>query len=185
MIKYCDLFWSFFKIGTFTIGGGYAMIPLMERELVDHHGWMTQEDFLDQVALSQSLPGILAVNMATGVGYRLLGKRGAVVAIVGNIMMPIIFILVLAMVYRLFKDNVYVERFFMGVRPAAVALIAAPVFTLAKSAGINWQTCWIPIVSSLLIWMMSVNPIFVILAAVAMGVVCKKMGWTKKGGSEA
>ena len=72
MVKYCELFWSFFKIGTFTIGGGYAMVPLMEQELVDKKAWMSREEFLDQLALSQSMPGVLAVNMATGIGYRLL-----------------------------------------------------------------------------------------------------------------
>lgn len=169
MIKYCDLFWSFFKIGTFTIGGGYAMIPLMEQEIVDRHSWMSHEDFLDQLALSQSMPGVLAVNMATGVGYRLRGVRGSLTAILGNIMMPIIFILILAMAYRLFKDNAVVEHFFMGVRPAAVALIAAPVFKLAKSASITLRTAWIPVLSALLIWLLGVNPIFVILGAILLG----------------
>lgn len=177
MIKYCDLFWSFFKIGTFTIGGGYAMIPLMERELVDRQQWLSRQDFLDQVALSQSLPGILAVNMAAGVGYRIRGVRGSVAAIVGNIIMPVIFILSLAVLYRLFRHNAAVEHFFMGVRPAAVALIAAPVFKLAKSAQIGWKTCWIPILCALLIWLWGVNPIFIILAAVALGLAT---GWLNK-----
>lgn len=177
-IKYCDLFWSFFKIGTFTIGGGYAMIPLMEREIVDRHAWLSDEEFLDQVALSQSLPGILAVNMATGVGYRLKGYRGSAVAVVGNIMMPIIFILLLAMLYHLFKENVWVERFFMGVRPAAVALIAAPVFKLAKSAKVTWKTLWIPVSGALAIWLLGVNPIYIILAAIALGLAWGK--WFSK-----
>ena len=149
------------------------MIPLMERELVDRHRWLTQQDFLDQVALSQSMPGVLAVNMATGVGYRLRGLRGSIVAVVANIMMPIFFIITLAMLYRYFKSNPYVEHFFMGVRPAAVALIAAPVFRLARTAGIGWRTAWIPLLSTLLIWALGVNPIFVILAAVVLGVFFK------------
>ena len=85
MVKYCELFYSFFKIGTFTIGGGYAMIPLMEQEIVDRRGWLSREEFLNQLALSQSMPGVLAVNMATGLGYRLRGLRGAFSAIAGNI----------------------------------------------------------------------------------------------------
>lgn len=177
-VKYCKLFISFFKIGAFTLGGGYAMIPLMERELVVRHGWLSQEDFLNQVALSQSLPGVLAVNMAAGVGYRLRGVRGSVVAVAANIMMPIVFIVSLAMLYRCFSDNRYVEYFFMGVRPAAVALIAAPVFKLAKSAGITWKTVWMPVVAALLIWLFGVNPIFVILAAVALGLLA---GWFLRG----
>ena len=168
MVKYCELFYSFLKIGTFTIGGGYAMIPLMEQELVDRRHWMSRDEFLDQLALS-SMPGVLAVNMATGLGYRLRGLRGAISAIAGNILMPIIFILILAILFRHFRENVIVERFFMGVRPAVVALIAAPVFRLAQSAKITWSTCWIPILSALLIWLFDVSPILVILAAVILG----------------
>ena len=169
MVKYCELFYSFLKIGTFTVGGGYAMIPLMEEELVDKRQWMRREEFLDQLALSQSMPGVLAVNMATGLGYRLRGMWGAVSAIAGNIVMPIVFILVLALLFREFRDNVYVERFFMGVRPAVVALIAEPVFRLGQSAKIGWKDCWIPIVAALLIWLFDVSPILIILAAVALG----------------
>ena len=181
MVKYCELFYSFLKIGTFTVGGGYAMIPLMEEELVDKRQWMSREEFLDQLALSQSMPGVLAVNMATGLGYRLRGMLGAVSAIAGNIVMPIVFILVLALLFREFRDNVYVERFFMGVRPAVVALIAAPVFRLGQSAKIGWKDCWIPIVAALLIWLFDVSPILIILAAVALGfaygrIVNKKIG---------
>lgn len=176
MVKYCELFWTFFKIGTFTLGGGYAMIPLMEQELVERHGWLSQEDFLDQVALSQSMPGVLAVNMATGVGYRLRGYRGAAVAIVANVMMPVVFIITLAMLYQLFKSNTHVVHFFMGVRPAAVALIAAPVFKLAKSAQVTWRTLWIPVASALLIWLMGVNPVYVILAAIVLGLLWSKIG---------
>ena len=84
--KYCDIFWSFLKVGAFTVGGGYAMIPLMQRELVTKHGWMGEEEFMDQVALSQAMPGVFAVNMATMTGYRLRGKCGAAVAIVGNVL---------------------------------------------------------------------------------------------------
>ena len=181
MVKYCELFYSFLKIGTFTVGGGYAMIPLMEEELVDKRQWMSREEFLDQLALSQSMPGVLAVNMATGLGYRLRGMWGAVSAIAGNIVMPIVFILVLALLFREFRDNVYVERFFMGVRPAVVALIAAPVFRLGQSAKIGWKDCWIPIVAALLIWLFDVSPILIILAAVALGfaygrILNKKIG---------
>ena len=145
------------------------MIPLMEQELVDRRQWLSREEFLDQLALSQSMPGVLAVNMATGLGYRLRGFRGALSAIVGNIAMPILFILLLAMIFHQFRDNVYVEHFFMGVRPAVVALIAAPVFRLAQSANIPLSTCWIPILSAILIWLFDVSPILIILATILLG----------------
>lgn len=167
--RYTDIFLSFFRIGTFTIGGGYAMLPLMEREIVQRHQWLTGEEFLDMVALSQSMPGVFAVNMATVVGQRLRGFRGAVTAIVGNIVMPIVFILLLAVFFRAFRDNVIVSRIFLGLRPAVVALIAAPVFTLARSANISWRNVWIPILSALLIWLFGVNPVLVVLAAALLG----------------
>ena len=169
MVKYCDIFWSFFKIGTFTIGGGYAMIPLMQRELVDRHQWMSEEDFLDQVALSQAMPGVFAVNMASMTGNRLRGFGGAAAAIVGNILMPILFILLLAVFFRAFRSNVYVDRIFLGLRPCVVALIAAPVFTMAKSAKVTWSNVWIPVVSALLIWLFGFSPVLVVLVAALLG----------------
>ena len=173
---YKALFSSFLKIGLFTIGGGYAMIPLMEQEVVDRRKWLSQEEFLNQLALSQSMPGVLAVNMATGLGYRLCGWRGALTAIVGNIAVPIAMILLLAICFRQFRDIPWVEHFFMGVRPAVVALIAAPVFKLAVSAKITWATCWIPILSALLIWLFNVSPILVILSAALAGFLWGRLG---------
>ena len=89
--------------------------------------------------------------------------------------MPVLFIITLAMLFRHFRDNPFVERFFMGVRPAVVALIAAPVFRLAQSAKVTWATCWIPILAALLIWLFDVSPILVILAAVVLGFVYGRM----------
>ena len=171
MVKYCDLFYSFFKVGTFTVGGGYAMIPLMQRELVTRHGWLSEEDFMDEVALSQAMPGVFAVNMASMTGYRLRGVRGAIVATVGNVLMPIVFILALAVFFRTFRDNPVVERIFLGLRPAVVALVVAPVFTMARSAKVTWSNVWIPVVSALLIWLFGVSPIVVVLAAALLGYI--------------
>ncbi|MCR4659925.1 MAG: chromate transporter [Bacteroidales bacterium] len=173
--KYCELFYTFFKVGAFTIGGGYAMLPLIEREVVDRRGWLGREEFLDYIALSQAMPGVLAVNVATVVGYKLRGIWGSVVAIAGNIMMPILFILLLAIGIRYVRMGPVAERFFMGVRPAVVALIAAPVFTLARSAGLNWRNCWVPVLSALLIWLMGVSPVAVILVAAVAGFVLGKV----------
>lgn len=171
MVKYCELFWSFFKVGTFTIGGGYAMLPLMQREIVDRHGWMDETSFLDCVAFAQAMPGVFAVNVASLTGQRLRGKRGSAVAIAGNIMMPIVFILLLAMFFRAFRDNVYVSRIFLGLRPCVVALIAAPVFTLARKMRIRWQDAWIPVVCALLVWLFGVNPVLVVFAAILIGLI--------------
>ncbi len=169
--KYCDIFWSFLRVGAFTIGGGYAMIPLMQRELVERHRWLSEEEFMDEVALSQAMPGVFAVNMASMTGYRLRGVRGAAAAIVGNVLVPIVFILLLAMFFRTFRENPIVDRIFMGLRPAVVALIAAPVFTMARNAKVRWSNVWIPVASALLIWLFGVSPIVVVLAAALLGYI--------------
>lgn len=165
MAKYIELFWSFFKIGTFTIGGGYAMIPLMEKEVVDRKKWLEKETFMDVLSLSQAMPGIFAVNMATNIGYKLRGIFGAIVAVIGNILMPILIILGLATCFHYLNGNPVFESIFKGVRPAVVALIAAPVFTMAKTAKLSWHNAWIPIVAAALIWLLKVSPIWIILAA--------------------
>ncbi len=159
-----QLFWSFFKIGTFTIGGGYAMIPLMEKELVDRHQWLTSEEFMDIIALSQTMPGIFAANMAAHVGWQLRGLPGAVASLIGNILMPILIILMLAAGLHYLQGNAVVEAVFKGIRPVVVALIAAPVFRMAKTAKISRYNFWIPLAAALLIWLLGVSPIWIIVA---------------------
>lgn len=175
MPKYCQLFITFFKIGAFTIGGGYAMIPLIQREIVDRRHWLSETDMLDAIALSQTMPGILAANIAALVGQRLLGTRGALLAVFANILMPILFILLIALFFRQFRDNPTVEHIFMGIRPAVVALIAAPVFTLTRKAGVTLKTVWIPVVAAGLIWALGVSPVLVILAALLLGWLYSKI----------
>ena len=175
MVKYCELFTTFFKVGTFTIGGGYAMIPLIQREVVDRHKWLSDEEMLDVIALSQTMPGIMAANIAAVVGQKLRGVKGALLAVLGNILMPIIFILLIAIFFRQFKNNPTVEAIFMGIRPAVVALIAAPVFNLARKAGVTLKTVWIPILAALLISLFGISPILVILAALLSGWLYSKI----------
>lgn len=150
------------------------MIPLMEKELVDRHGWITNEDFMDMMALSQTMPGIFAANMATQIGWRLRGIPGAVISILGNILMPILFILALAAGLHYLQGNAVVEAIFKGIRPVVVALIAAPVFRMAKTVNISRYNFWIPVVATLLIWLLGVSPIWVILVAGVGGFVYGK-----------
>ena len=141
------------------------MIPLMEKELVQQKQWLNKEEFLDLLSISQAMPGVFAVNMATSIGYRLRGKTGAIMAVLGNILMPILTILALAIFFRYFRENAVVESIFKGIRPCVVALIAAPVFTMAKNAGLSWRNCWIPIVAAALIWLLDVSPVLIIIIA--------------------
>lgn len=162
---YLQLFGIFSEIGTFTIGGGYAMIPLIENEIVNKRKWIPQDEFLDLLAISQSAPGVFAVNISIFIGYKLRGIRGSIATTLGAIMPSFVIILVIALFFHSFKDNAVVERIFKGIRPAVVALIAAPTFNMAKSAKINRYTIWIPVASALLIWLLGFSPIWIIVLA--------------------
>lgn len=163
------------KIGAFTLGGGYAMIPIMEREFVDKHQWMDRQEFMDIMVVAQTTPGIFAIDMASHIGYKLRGVWGGIVGALGIALPSIIAIMVIAMFFQSFKDNEYVAKFFRGVRPAVVALIAAPCFKMAKTANITWRTAWIPVVCATLIWLLGVSPIYIIIAAGLAGYFYGKM----------
>jgi len=162
---YAKSFGIFLKIGTFTLGGGYAMVPLIENEIVDKEKWISKDDFLDLLAIAQSTPGVFAVNISIFVGYKLRGIRGSIVTALGTILPAFISILIIALFFHNFKENTIVEHIFKGIRPAVVALIAVPTFNMAKSAKINRYTIIIPIASALLIWLLGVSPIYIFVAA--------------------
>lgn len=171
---YIDTFTTFFKIGLFTFGGGYAMIPMIEDEVVGRRKWITKEEFLDLVAIAQSCPGVFAINISTFIGYKLRRTKGALVTSVGTALPSFIIILLIAMFFHSFQDNKVVAAIFRGIRPAVVALIAVPTFKMAKSAKVSWTNCWIPIASALLIWLMGVSPILIIIIAGVSGYVWGK-----------
>ncbi len=149
-----QLFVTFFKIGAFTFGGGWAMISIIEREIVERHRWIEKAEFLDLLAVAQSMPGILAVNISVAVGDRLRDMRGSVVAALGTIMPSFMIILAIAIFLtpELITNDPTLSAIFKGIRPAVVALIVAPVITSAKAAKIGLRTAWIPIIVALLIW---------------------------------
>ena len=160
-----ELFSSFFKIGAFTLGGGYAMIPMIEAEVVDKHQWIDKEEFLDLIAIAQSCPGVFAINTSIFIGYKLKKMRGALCASLGTALPSFLIILLIAIFFHRFMEVSWIAAMFRGIRPAVVALIAVPTFNMAKSAGISLVNCWIPIGSAVLIWLVGVNPIFIIIAA--------------------
>lgn len=171
---YLQLFSSFFKIGAFTFGGGWAMISIIEREIVDKKHWIERDEFLDLLAVAQSLPGILAVNIATTIGDRLRGARGSCVAALGTILPSFLIILAIAIFLTpdMIKNNRTISAIFMGIRPAVVALIIAPVISSAKAAKLNRYTLWIPIIVALMISLdigFASNPILYILLGAAGG----------------
>ncbi len=169
---FLQLFWTFLKIGTFTLGGGYAMLPLIQREVVNRNGWIDEEEFLNMIALAQAAPGLIAVNSAIFIGWRIGGWRGVCGAVLGAVLPSFLIILGIAMVFSDWKELPAVEAVFKGIRPAVVALIAAPLVKMGKSA-IGRQTAWpllISLAAALLIWLGNVNPIWVIIATIVLTV---------------
>lgn len=165
---YWDGFRTFLKIGCFTFGGGYAMIPLIEEEIVKKRAWLEEEEFLDLIALSQTMPGVFAVNTSIAIGHRLKGFWGSLLFALGTIIPSFIIILLIAMFFTYIKENHFIQALFKGMRPAVVALIAAPCFRLARTAHITLQNIWLPLGTILAVWLMRLSPIYVI-AAVAIG----------------
>ena len=167
---YWQLFLTFVKIGTFTIGGGYAMLPLIQREVVERH-WLTKEEFIDIFAVTQSSPGIFAVNIAIFVGFRLKKRLGALCCALGTILPSFLIILAIALFFTHARENIWIERAFKGLRPAVVALIVVPCITTAKSIKLTYKQLIIPVVAALLIWQVGISPAWIILAAIAGGII--------------
>ncbi len=187
MRTYVQLFASFLKIGAFTFGGGWAMISIIEKEVVDTRRWVERQEFLDLLAVAQSLPGILAVNIAVAVGDKITGKGGAVAAALGTILPSFLIILFIAMFLTpdAIKNNATLSAIFRGIRPAVVALIIAPVISSARSAGITWRTVWIPAAVALLIASRLPylsNPILYIVLGAAIGIFIYRNRMARKGG---
>lgn len=169
MKSYLNLFWAFFKIGCFTFGGGYAMVPLIQREIIDKRGWVSEDDFLELLALAQSSPGPIAVNTSVFVGYKIKGVGGAVISTLGSVLPSFIIILIIAMYFADLREYPVVERAFRGMRPAVVALIAAPVYRLAK--GMGWKSIVLAAAVAIVIGFFGVSPVWFLLAGAAGGII--------------
>ncbi len=151
------------------------MLPLIQREVVDRKGWIDEEEFLNMIALAQAAPGLIAVNSAIFIGWRIGGWRGVAGAVLGAVLPSFLIILAIAMVFSEWKELPAVEAAFKGIRPAVVALIAAPLVKMAKSAKISWLTALIPIVAALAIWLFHVSPVWVILATIVLTLISVKL----------
>jgi chromate transporter len=165
MNKYLEIFSCFAKIGAFTIGGGYAMIPIIQKEVVEKKGWIEEEDFMDVLAISQSAPGLLAVNISIFLGYRLKGVKGSIVATLGSILPSFLIILLIAMFFAGYQDNPTIIKIFKGIRPVVVSLIAVPVINMAKKAKLNIYTGMLAVATALLVTFLKVSPIYILMVA--------------------
>ncbi len=159
------VFLVFAKLGAFTIGGGYAMIPLIRDEMVKRD-WMTDEELPDIIAMAQSAPGVLAVNMSIFVGHKLHGVKGSVVATLGSVLPSFVSILLIAMIFTNFRDAPVVERVFKGIRPVVVSLIAVPMINMARKNNKTWWAWAISGVTLFLVAFLSFSPVYILLVLI-------------------
>ena len=160
-----EIFWVFTKIGAFTIGGGYAMIPLIQNEM-SRRGWLSEEELPDIIALAQSAPGILAVNVAIFAGYRIRGLKGSIVATVGTALPSFFIILFIAALFSEYQNNPDVIRIFKGIRPVVISLIAVPMIKLAHKNNKTWWAWTISGITLALVSFLKVSPIYILLTII-------------------
>lgn len=166
-----DIFLTFFKLSPITFGGGYAMIPVIQQEIVEKKRWLEEEEVADLFALSGSIPGAIAINTATFIGYRIAGIPGAVFATIG-VMVPTFFIVVvLSIFYGFFHDHPKVEAAFEGIRSAVVALIVFAAYKIRKSAVVDKTTFAVAAAALILLLFLHMHPVFVIALGAAAGVL--------------
>ena len=163
-----QVFAVFAKIGAFTIGGGYAMIPIIQREM-SRRGWISDEELPDIVALSQSAPGVMAVNISIFAGYRLRGVKGSIAATLGSITPSFLIILAIAMFFSAFRDNPWVERAFKGIRPVVIALIAVPMLNMARKSCTTWWKWLLALLALVLVAFLNVSPIYILIVVLVLG----------------
>lgn len=158
-----NLFLTFFKVGAFTFGGGYAMIPIIQQEIVEKKKWIDDNEFMDAIALAQASPGPVAVNTSIYVGHRLKGVKGAITCTLGTVLPSFLTILVIAMFFYQFRQNEILDKIFMGVRPAVVALIASAVYKLVKKSNFGYDKLLVAFVTILLIVFTGISPIWLVI----------------------
>ena len=176
MLRLWEIFWTFLKIGAFTFGGGYAMIPLIQHEVVARHKWLSEREFIDLLTIAQAAPGPISLNTAVFVGYKQLRYLGVLSAIMGVVIPSFTIILVVALFFTEMRHNSIVDAAFRGMRPAVVALIVAPIVGLTK--GMHWWLIALSAVVAVVVWHFGFSPIWLLIAGAIAGVL-----WaTKQGG---
>ena len=166
-----ELFVSFFKIGLFTFGGGYAMLPMLQREVQARHGWVTEEEILDYYAIGQCTPGVIAVNTATFIGAKLAGTLGAAVATIAVVFPSLIIITIISTVLRNFSEIVFVQHAFAGIRVGVAALVVSSVWKLYRKGVKGALSHGIFAASLILVVVFDLSPVWVVLMALLLGVI--------------
>lgn len=175
-----DLFITFFKIGAFTIGGGLAMLPIIEREIVDNKQYISKEEIVDAFAISQSLPGVIAINSAFYIGYRIAGIAGAVVTAIGVILPSFISILAIAILFDTVSGNVYVSKALTGIKAGVAGVIAVTVVRLGKSVIKDWFALILAVLAFAVTTWLDVSIVFIIAAGALAGYLYYQAGGVKR-----
>lgn len=175
-----ELFAVFSKIGAFTIGGGYAMLPLIQTEVVDKKGWLSQEEFLDILAIAEVTPGPVAINTSTYVGYKLAGVKGSLIATLGTVIPSFTIILIVARYLWDYRNNPVLDRIFLGIRPAVAALVFSAVYRIGKAMDYSLYAVMWTVITAIGIIIFDINPILIILAAAIISVLIGLYGKKKE-----
>ena len=168
-----DLFFTFCRIGGLTFGGCYAMLPIIQKEIVEEKKWATEEEVLDYYAVGQCTPGIIAVNTATFIGYKVHGIIGAIVATLGVVFPSLIIITIIAALLKNFANYSIVQHAFSGIRVVVIALIVSAILKLAKTSIKNSTTLIIAIIAFILVAFVNLSPIYIVIAAACIGLILK------------
>ena len=169
-----EMFIAFFKIGAFTFGGGYAMIPIIQEEIVNKKKWIKEDEFLDAMAIAQGSPGPIAVNTSIYVGYNVKGLPGAIVSLMGTVLPSFFTILFIAVFFYQYRDNPILDKIFLGIRPAVVALILSAVYKLLKSAKFGYGRMAVSIMTVLIIVFLGISPIYLVMAGAIGSILINK-----------
>lgn len=171
MKKIIEMFIAFFKIGAFTFGGGYAMIPLIEEEVVNNKKWIEKNEFMDILVVSQSLPGALAVNCSIFLGYKIGGFLGAIMALLAVILPSFFIIIIIAAFFMQFRNNYYVNAAFKGISAAVPILVLVGAISLGKGLNKNKTTILTIILGLVGLIIFKIHPIIVIIISAVYGII--------------
>jgi len=170
-MTWLTLFWTFVKIGLFSFGGGYAVLAMIQQEVVVRNAWLTQSEFTDVVAISQMTPGPIAINSATVIGYRQAGVLGSLVCTFGVILPSLVLMLVITLTYLKLREQPWFKNIFQKLRWLTLGLIGAAMVLIAKGAFTDWFTVLVFVISLAIYWKFKTNPIYLMLGAAVFGMV--------------
>lgn len=171
-----QIYYTFFKLGCFSFGGGYAMIPLIEREVVEEKKWVDKEKIIDIFAVAESMPGAIALNSSGFVGYSISGIPGAIAALLGTLTPPVLIVLTLSVLFFTFSSNPIVQQAFLGVRPAIIGLISYAAYKIGKTAIKDVKCLIIMILAFCGVLFLNLHPVLMIVFGAAAGIILTSVG---------